>query len=348
MRHQLPDDQPNSLRPSVVTPPYPRQELFRDATPLLPLRNFSASFDAPGGVRVWAKREDLLPLGLGGNKLRNMEFLLAEAVTRHSDRVVVFGRPGSNHCRLAAAAAAQLSLPTTVVMTGPRPPLPSINEQLIAFLGAQILYSEDAEPASAASLAERHLKALEKDGFRPYLIPPGASGTLGASGQVLAGLELAEQLRDIGVELDYVFVGLATGGTFTGLRVGLALAGLPVTVVGVPTHLALASSEADLVLRLEMLSQELVNTWACASAWARYEELRNIVIDAAPWHTYGDISPKGIEAAKRLGATEGILVDPIYTANVAASLIQWAERGDLDGKSAVLWVGGGIPAILAP
>lgn len=327
--------------------PFPRLELFAEPTPLLPLRNLSALLGPGQNVCIWAKREDLIPLGLGGNKLRNMEFLLAEARKLAAHRVIVYGRPGANHCRLAAAAAASVSLPATVVLAGRRPTSPPATERLTALMGATILYTEDERPASAAALAAQEADRLVTEGLRPYLMPPGASGLLGACGHVLAGIELAEQAPELGVQLDYVFVGVATGGTLAGVRVGLALAGCPAIVVGVPTHLALAPSPEDLVTGLHTLSQALIDAWGPDTVPAVERPLGDIVLDRVAWNTYGETTTAGWAAQVRVAATEGLLLDPIYTCHVAAALLRWAERGELDGKSAVLWVGGGTPSLFA-
>lgn len=326
--------------------PFPRVELIGKASPLLPLRNFSDGLSSTSTVQVWAKREDLIPLGLGGNKMRNMEFLLAEAQQRSSDRVLVFGRPGSNHCRLAAAAAAYVALPATVVTSGHRPVRFSAGEQLLTLLGAEVLYTNDEGQVSAAALAESERNRLLRAGSQPYLMPPGASGVVGASGHVLAGLELAWQVQMLGIRLDFVFVGMATGGTVAGLRVGLALAGLSsTTIVGVPTHLALAASPASFRVELRELTQRLLGAWGDSNREAAQAKLGQIVIDRVPWNSYGTMTPEGRGAQVRVGAAEGLLLDPVYTSHVAASLVRWAQRGELNDKYVALWVGGGIPAL---
>ncbi|MDT7544143.1 MAG: D-cysteine desulfhydrase [Actinomycetota bacterium] len=328
--------------------PFPRVELIGKPSPLLPLKNLSDSLGSTSSVQVWAKREDLIPLGLGGNKMRNMEFLLAEAQQLSSDRIIVFGRPGSNHCRLAAAAAAYVALPATVVTSGRRHVQFSASERLLTLLGAEVLYTDDEAPASAAALAASERDRLIRAGSQPYLMPPGASGVVGASGHVLAGLELARQAQQLGIRLDFVFVGMATGGTAAGLRVGLAVAGLrSTTIVGVPTHLALAASPASFGVDLHELTRRLLEAWSDPKREAAQPELGQMVIDDVPWNAYGATTLEGRGAQGRVGAAEGLLLDPIYTCHVAASLVRWAQRGKLDGKSVALWVGGGTPALFA-
>jgi 1-aminocyclopropane-1-carboxylate deaminase/D-cysteine desulfhydrase-like pyridoxal-dependent ACC family enzyme len=328
--------------------PLPFVELFSWPSPLEHLPGFSRAVG--GGVDVWMKREDLIPVGIGGNKVRNLEFIIGEAVARGADVVVVYGRGRANHNRLTAAAAARAGLRCVMVLTGPAPAVPSPNERLSALLGAEMRYAADDRPETRAALLADVLAELRAAGAKVYEAPFGAAGPLGGCGQVLAGLELARQLDDAGVHADYVFLAAATGANYAGLRVGLWLAGLDgTTVVGVPSYFSTATSEAEFRGDLRALMTEVRAQWRRVPAGTVRDESSwddTIVIDdTAPWLPYWVPGPGAEEAAALLGATEGICVEPVYTARTAAAIRTWAASGRLDGKTVVMWHGGGLPAL---
>src|SRR2546428_142729 len=115
---------------------FPRFPLLDGPSPLQPLPRFSVAIG--GGVDVWIKREDLLPLAFGGNKLRNLEFLVGAALADGADCLVTSGRRWSNHCRLTAAAGARAGLEVHLVLTGPPAAVPGANERLEDLMGAHI------------------------------------------------------------------------------------------------------------------------------------------------------------------------------------------------------------------
>jgi len=333
--------------------PLPHVELFGKPTPLEHLSRFGQALGeiaAKAGhdpaIEVWAKRDDLMSIGLGGNKLRNLEFHAGAAIAQGADVLVTSGRGRANHCRLTSAAAARAGMRCTLVLSGPTPTELSPNERICELLGAEMRYAPDASPASRDALLRAVLAELRAGHATPYEVPLGASGLVGASGQVLGGVELAGQLQMLGLWPDYLFVGAATGGTYAGLRVGLWRSGYSTTVIGVPTYFSTAPSEAafrDHVVELMVALREL---WGEGEAGDRSPWSDEIVLDdLTSWLPYGTPSPEAAVVAHLLGATEGIAADPVYTARVAASLAAWARDGRLQGRTVVLWHGGGTPAL---
>ncbi|HEY8870949.1 MAG TPA: pyridoxal-phosphate dependent enzyme [Candidatus Limnocylindrales bacterium] len=333
--------------------PLPRVELVGAPTPLEPLPRFGAALQGlaaesghEGPSAVWMKREDLMGVGLAGNKLRNLEFHVGAASEQGAETLVTAGRGRANHCRLTAAAAARAGLRCILVLGGPAPAIPSPNERICDLVGAELRYAADATPASRAQLLHEVLTELRTAGRVPYEVPLGASGPVGASGQVVAGLEFADQLAAASVEADVLFVGLATGGTYAGLRVGLWLAGGPTRVVGVPTYFSSASSEPEFRQHLVELMARLREVWqseATADVGAWNDEV--FLDDLTGWLPYWTASPEAAAAARLLGRTEGVCADPVYTARVLAAAIAWARTGRLDRQTVVLWHGGGTPAL---
>ena len=311
----------------------PRFRLFDGPSPLHRLPRLSAVVG--GGADVWIKREDLLPLAFGGNKLRNLEFLVGAALADDADVLVTSGRRWSNHCRLTAAAGAVAGLPVHLVLTGPPISPPGANERLDRLLGAIVHVAATDARADREALVDEVLASLRAEGRRPYVVPIGGSGAIGAAGQVLGGLELAAQARALGMEPGAVVLPSATGGTQAGILVGLRLGGVASRVIGI----AVASPPAELVPVIAQLLREL-------------RPLAGLGVDEAEIDldgefrgpAYGVPTPAAAEAAELLARTEGILVDPIYTAKALAGLVAGIRSGQLTGSS-VFWHAGGTPGL---
>jgi 1-aminocyclopropane-1-carboxylate deaminase/D-cysteine desulfhydrase-like pyridoxal-dependent ACC family enzyme len=320
------------------TPAAPRFALLDGPSPLGPIPRFAASLGA--GLDIWIKREDLLPLAFGGNKLRNLEFLVGAALSEGADTLVTSGRRWSNHCRLAAAAGAKAGLEVHLVLSGPPRGQPGANVRLDMLLGARVHETATGERADREATAERVAEALRRAGRRPYVIGVGGSGPTGAIGQVLAGLELAEQARAAAIDPGLVVVPSATGGTQAGLIVGLRLAGLATRVLGV----ACAHPATELRPAVE------ANLIGLADATGvTVDPQADIAIDETELgEGYGRPTPGSIGAAELLARTEGILVDPIYTAKALAGLVAEARRDGLAGRTVVFWHAGGTPGLFEP
>ena len=320
------------------TPDLPRFALLDGPSPLQPIPRFAAAIG--GGAEIWIKREDLLPLAFGGNKLRNLEFLVGAALAEGADTLVTTGRRWSNHARLTAAAGARAGLGVHLVLSGPPVDPPGPNQRLDELLGAVVHVTATDSRAERTATVERIVTDLRAAGHRPYLIPTGGSGPIGVVGSVLAGLELADQAAGRGIRPDLVVLPSATGGTQAGLLVGLALAGLGTRVVG----MAVAHPATELSPTIAALVQDAADLAGLDSALVGPLE----VDDGQLGDGYG-LPTKASEAAERsLARNEGIFVDPIYTAKALAGLIAMAQSGDLAGRVVVFWHAGGTPGLFEP
>ena len=318
------------------TPDAPRYWLLDGPSPLHRLPRFSAALDPDGVIDVWVKREDLLPLGLGGNKLRNLEFHVGAALAAGRDTLVTSGRRWSNHCRLTAAAGAKAGLAVHLVLTGPPVAEPGANERLDGLLGAGVHVTASAERSERAALVERIASDLRRSGDRPYVIEVGGSDPIGAIGQVLAGIELATQVAELGLDPGMVVLPTATGGTQAGLLVGLATADLRASVVGV----AVAHPAAEVRRGVDRLVADLAATVGVPRASIGTVTL----VDPARPTGYGRADPSAESATALLARTEGIFVDPIYTAKALAWLIEEASARRVRG-TVVFWHAGGLPGL---
>lgn len=319
-------------------PEMPRVRLLDGPTPLQPLERLSATLG--GRTELWIKREDLGPLAFSGNKLRNLEFLLGAAIAAGTDTIVTSGRRWSNHCRLTAAAGARLGLRVEIVVSGP-PRGGSVNLALIESLGATVHQATTDARSEREALVAIVAAAAASAGRSVHLIPVGGSDATGAWGQVLGALEALEQAAVRGFAPDAIYLPSATGGTQAGLIVGAARAAAisgadPTRIVGV----AVAHPERDLRPHVEGLIAELVAPAGIAAPLERIEIDESVLGDG-----YGIPSTASTGAANLLARTEGMLVDPVYTAKGLAGLISAVRSGALDGRRVIFWHGGGLPAL---
>lgn len=327
---------------SAPAPETPRFRLFDGPSPLEPLPRFSAALG--GRAEIWVKREDLLPLAFGGNKLRNLEFLVGAALAESADTLVTSGRRWSNHCRLTAAAGAKAGLAVEIVLSGPPASTPGPGVMLMKAFGAAIHELPTADRAARDTEVAHVARAVGARGSRPYVIDVGGSGVVGAWGQVLAGVELFDQAGASGLTIDAIVVPSATGGTQAGLIAAAAGRSAMTRVAGV----VVARPASELRPAIAAMVAELV-TRAGPPAGDPRPGAGTIDLDETRLGDgYGRPTPAAGEAADLLARTEGILVDPIYTSKALASLVAAVRGGAWDGQRVVFWHAGGLPGIFEP
>lgn len=286
------------------------------------------------------KREDLLPLAFGGNKLRNLEFLVGAALAEGADCLVTSGRRWSNHARLTAAAGARTGLVVHLVLSGPPTDPPNPGVRLDELLGATVHQAATDRREEREALIARVVSELRTAGRRPYVIDVGGSGLPGVIGQVLAAFELVEGSAAAGFVPDDVVVPSATGGTHAGLLAGLATAGVTTRVHGFTT----APGTGDRISRIRALLDDLAGLPGIAAV----PDDRILIDDSQLGLDYGVPTAAAADATRLLATTEGILVDPIYTAKALAGLGAMTRRGELDDRRVVFWHAGGTPGLFEP
>ncbi len=287
-------------------------------------------------AELWIKREDLLPLAFGGNKLRNLEFLVGAALAEGADTLVTAGRRWSNHCRLTAAAGARAGLKVHVVLSGPAVE-GAIGPRLDALLGATVHQLASADRDARTAALTRLVADLRAAGHRPYVIPVGGTGMPGVAGQVFAAGELLEQWQAAASGTpDALVLPVATGGTHAGILAGLRLLGSATEVEGVVVAHDAAGQRAAIRASLDALSPLTGQT--VPDGDVRLD-------DRWLGGGYGRPTGSGAAAAELLARAEGILVDPIYTAKALAALVDGVRAGRWDGRRVVFWHAGGTPGL---
>ena len=298
---------------------FPRVPLGSWPTPLDECPRLSAAL----GATVLVKRDDVGGIGLGGNKLRKLEFTLAAALAGGVERIVTFGGVQTNHGRLTAASCARLGLRCDLVLTRsvPRSGFAydrSGNVALDELFGARVHVcdTDDEAAAVASSLADD----------RTVTLPVGGSSGLGVLGYVAAAAELQAQLGDRAV--DRIVCALGSGGTVAGLALG---ASTPITAVTVSRK---ADAAMAVVEEVAGLAAQVLKT--------EKPKLDHVTADdRALGEGYG-VPTDEVWAALRLFArTEGIVLDPVYTGKAAAGLV----RGVRPDETVVFWHTGGAPGL---
>lgn len=315
---------------------FPRLEFIGAPTPLEYLPRFSDYI----GRDIFIKRDDVTPLAMGGNKLRKLEFLAADALREGADTLITAGAIQSNHVRQTAAVAAKLGLHCVALLENPMGTraenyLSNGNRLLLDLFNTQVEMC-DALTDPNAQLAELATR-IEAQGFRPYVIPVGGSNALGALGYVESALEIAQQCEGA-VSLSSVVVASGSAGTHAGLAVGLEQVMPDVELIGV----TVSRRVAEQLPKVETLQQEIarsleLTTKANITLWDDY---------FAPG--YGLPNDGGMEAVKLLARLEGILLDPVYTGKAMAGLIDGISQKRFKDEGPILFIHtGGAPALFA-
>jgi D-cysteine desulfhydrase family pyridoxal phosphate-dependent enzyme len=290
-----------------------------------------------GGPHLFIKRDDAIPFGFGGNKVRKLALVAARAVADGADTLITAGGVQSNHARATAAAAAKLGLRAVLVANGEVPARLTANALLDDLLGADVVYvpaREDRAP-KMLEVAGR----LRGEGGRPFVIPIGASTPLGALGFVLAVAELVDQMP----APDVIVHSTSSGGTQAGLVAGCRLLGLPTRVIGISADDSSASLEStiDAIIGgiadlLDLDANELERGTAIE------------VDDRFVGGGYGIPTAESREAMQLAARTEAIFLDPTYTAKAMAGLIASVRRQKFsEDQSVLFWHTGGQVGLFA-
>lgn len=307
-------------------------------TPLLPLRRMEQLFP---GFQLWIKRDDLSGLALGGNKVRKLEFLLADAMAQGCDAILTAGAQQSNHCRQTAAACAALGVECHLLIGGEAPSRPTGNLLLSQLLGAQIHYSgEDRTGLGLTQLSEN----LEASGRRCFVIPYGGSNTTGAYGFVEAAHELLLQEKEEKIRIDYIFFASSSGGTQAGLMAGLAAHGHTARIMPVRIDKDDPAGK-PLVDAIARLANDLASGLSSDRRWSTDEIPLLTDYDKSG---YAHTTAEEWKAIRLMARTEGVLLDPVYTGRAFYAMLDHLKKGWLPiGSTILFWHTGGTPALFA-
>lgn len=321
------------------------------ATLPTPITEATRLRDVLGGARacprILIKRDDLTSLGLGGNKARKLEYLVADAQQQGATTLITTGAVQSNHARMTAAAACVAGMRCVLVLTSTVDHPPTAGNLLLDRLyGADIRMVPSIDPMLAVGQDEAVVAAVvaeEKAAGRvPYVIPIGGSSGIGVFGYLGGTAELVDQLADAGESPTRLYYASGSRGTQAGLTFGAKLCAAPYRVYGV----AVSAGEPEKIERAKRIANEA----AARLGLAERLELSDLVTDQGYiGEGYGIPTPAALEAISLVARTEAILLDPCYTSKAMAALIDHVRTGQLAPNDTIVFLHtGGMPAIFTP
>lgn len=325
---------------------FPRAQFLDGPTPIERLERLERSLpQAFAGVRLFVKRDDLMGLGGGGNKLRKLEFTVGEALANNCDAFVTLGGVQSNHARLSAAASARAGLSCDLVLTRAVPLNDddyenSGNVMLDRLFGATI--HKLPRGVRADDFVADLVGDMKRKGRRPYVVGMGGSSPVGCLGYAVCAAEIAAQESALGVTFAAIVAANGSSGTHAGLAAGFKA--LEMNPARIATFTVLATAETAHATTVDLARKTI----------ALIDE--GMTVDAAEIVVAGDqrgdgygIPTDAMRVAVRLMATtEGLLLDPVYTGKAFAGVLAEIERGAFKNGDAILFLmSGGAPGLFA-
>ena len=305
-----------------------------------PLEECPRLSDALGGPRIFMKREDCSGLAFGGNKVRQLTFTLGDAVAQGADTIVHGAASQSNHCRQAAAACGKLGLKCYLRLARDHKSIPQGNLLLDKLASVDIEIVDVPFGPELDAVKQELAKKLESEGLKPYVVAGPRSTALAAVAFAWCIAEIAQQQEQLGIDADWIYTS-SVGGTQAGLVLGTKTLGLkmkpfgsaPIRWENKHERLRTAANDAAAILGLD-------NTRVADA------DIQNT--DDYVGQAYGYLTPECIDALKLVVKTEGIFLDPVYTAKAMVCLIDHIQQGKLGRDDTVIFLHtGGTPALFA-
>jgi D-cysteine desulfhydrase len=309
----------------------PRTSLAHLPTPMLELKNLARHLGVP---RILLKRDDLTGLELSGNKIRKLEYVVADALAQGADTLITHGGAQSNHCRATAALAARLGLKLRLILRATESqPARDGNLFLDELFSAECSFCSPEEyNNNLSTIVAGVTEAHEIAGRKPYFFPVGASTPLGCWGYIRCMAELVDELgRDAPVD---VYCATSSGGTQAGLILGKALLGCENwSIRGVPV-----SDSSDYFRgELRSLMDDCVNTYKLRLS---LDDTPIELVDGFIGEGYAVPYPEAVDTIRLLGRLEGIILEPSYTSKAMTGMLAELPKRGPDRLPVFIHTGG--------
>lgn len=304
-------------------------------TPLEKLENLSKKYP---DYNLFIKRDDNSGLASGGNKVRKLQYFIYDVLDKGYDTILTAGAQQSNHCRQTAAACAKAGLECHLLLGGKKPENYNGNLLLSHLLGANIYFTDENRKGEDLNLVKQK---LESQGKKVYTVPYGGSNLLGAYGFIDAVKELKKQLIEMGLKMDYIFFASSSGGTQAGLKLGVDLFGIDIKLMPISID---KLGYGDMTLD-EAVLELLLDGQKALGIKKEYSIDDATLIRGYDIQGYGVVTSNERKAINVLAQSEGIMLDPVYSARAFYGMMDYLENGKLRNNSNVLfWHTGGLPA----
>ena len=317
----------------------------------LPLANLPtkiqrlARWSAECGKNIYLKRDDQTGSEWSGNKIRKLEFAVQEAISRGCNLLITCGGIQSNHCRATVAAATYLGLKSAVLLRISEEPPVEGNYFLDKLLGADVRFcARDEYRDHRGEIMQEMADQYAAKGYKPYVIPEGASYGVGVLGYYFAMKEIVAQEQEMGVKFDTVLVATGSGGTLAGLQLANLVNGFGKRVIGVCVCDDAAYFQ-DIAVNISRdalpylaaqgeLSDDEAARWAAALKPADFELFEEYVGIG-----YALSRPEELEHIKRLARLEATVFDPVYTGKATYGMVnELKEGGRLRSAENILFI----------
>jgi len=311
----------------------PKLSLANIPTPFEKLERASRAL----GVNIWIKRDDLTGSVLSGNKIRKLEFTLAQAQLEGCDTLITCGGLQSNHCRATALLGAQLGFEVHLILRG-QPPLEFDGNLLLdTIAGAHIeTFSAQGFAQQLSQRLEGKAQALRSLGRKPYTIPTGASDDVGCWGYLHACAELQQDFERCDLEPEAIYLATGSGGTQAGLTLGAEIFELGCPVVGIAVCDDTAYFQRK--VRRDMASWQRRYHANCEIGEAGIDALDIHVLDDYIGPGYAQAGEEVYQTITWLARQEGIVLDPVYTGKAFHGLVSEIKLGNINAGSDVVFI----------
>jgi len=289
----------------------PRIHLANLPTPIEKLAGISEQW---GDVEIYVKRDDKTGMLMSGNKIRKLEFVIAEARQRGANALITCGGIQSNHARATAVAARKLGMDSWLVLRGQEGGAVDGNLALDMLVGANIKYiTPDQYRNEVMDIMQELARDLERQGLTPYIIPEGASDDLGAIGYFAATEEIASQLKQMQIQIDYLVCAVGSGGTYAGLLLGQKYFKQDYEVIG----FNVCDDAPFFINKINAISQRAIQRFNLNLTLSPSDIT---IIDGYVGEGYALNRPVEIDFIKHVAATDGLILDPVYTSKAMFGL----------------------------
>lgn len=318
---------------------FPKVKLLHKASNIHHLKKLSALLE----VDIYIKRDDLSEIGLGGNKLRKLEYLLGEATKKGATHILTLGAVQSNHARLTAIAATMLGFqPETFLKLSVPNESVSYQENGNIVLNQIVNTSIHKIPADSSMMQriEARMDQIRQEGGTPYFIPVGGSNALGTLGYLDCFYEILQQQNELKINFDHIVVTSGSGGTHAGLIMGKKISQNPVKI----TAYNVQPEEEELIDQTYTICNEALGMLSKPSI-----SKNDIILNTNySGKAYGFPEDYHLEAIKLAARTEGVFLDPVYTGKTFSGMLADIQNGTYKKGEKILFIHtGGTPGIFA-
>ena len=297
------------------------------------------------GVNLHIKRDDFTGMGLfGGNKIRKLQYFMADALANGAEYVFTFGATQSNHAMQTVTACRRCGLkPVLYLMSVVEPDeFPRSNLLLDRVMDAEI-HIVPPDFRIMLDSAHEQMAGLEAEGHKCYEIPGGGAAPIGSAAYIEGYCEMAEQSMAAGFRADYIFHATGSGGTLAGLMAGHNLIGCDAKIISVAVG---GDEPVSYSERCAALSNEALKVIGVNEELVKPSDFN---IETGYYEPGYEQPNEGTDRAiKLLAVNEGIIVDPVYSGKAFYGMLDHIESGRVPkGSSVLFWHTGGATSLFA-